>query len=96
MEDVPGLPYQTIVREYEGNEAMSRLYAANDAERLAEQGWRVLYTSRVETTKESGCLSTLLQLALFHYTLPKEKRYVIRVTYALGVKHTEQSPCPWP
>ena len=89
------LPYQTIIREYRGAESVARGLAAIDTERLAEQGWRAESEELAEVTKEAGCAVTLLDLALDIFgcgVLGEEKKYVLRVTYALGKPSDPEPP----
>ena len=87
MGATPDLPYQTIIREYRGAESVARGLAAIDAERLAEQGWRVESEELEDVTKRAGCVVALLDLALDTIGFGRwgeEKKYVLRVTYARG------------
>ena len=95
MGATPALPYQTIMREYRGTESVARGLAAIDAERLAEQGWRVENEELEDVTKEAGCAVTLLDFALDIFGCGgqgEEKKYVLRVTYALGKPSDPKPP----
>ena len=95
MGPTPDLPPQTIVREYRGTESVARGLAAIDAERLAEQGWRVESEELEDVTKEPGCAVTLFDFALDilgHGGRGDEKKCVLRVTYALGKPSDPELP----